>query len=117
MSTREVEDLSEDVLPIGATRPAMHFGLPLPLLIPLGGVGYACLMLVPGWVSIAYAAAAVLPLGFVARLCVSYDYNAPGIFILWLRTSAFAWDTGQWGGASVAPLPARRGAVRGMRSV
>ena len=36
---REQEDLSEDVLPIAATRPAMRFGLPLPLLIPLGVLG------------------------------------------------------------------------------
>lgn len=112
---REQEELSEDVLPIAATRPAMRFGLPLPLLIPLGMVGYACLMLIPGWKSIPYAAVAVLPLGFLARLFVSYDYNAPRIFVLWLRTSAFAFDSGLWGGASVAPLPAKRGGrVRGM---
>lgn len=115
---REQEDLSEDVLPIAATRPAMRFGLPLPLLIPLGMVGYACLMLIPGWKSIPYAAVAVLPLGFVTRLFVSYDYNAPGLFLLWLRTSALAFDSGLWGGASVSPLPARRGGGgKGMRSV
>lgn len=114
---REVEELSEDVLPIAATRPAMRFGLPLPLLIPLGMVGYACLMLIPGWKSIAYAAGAVLPLGTVARLFVSYDYNAPQIFLLWLRTSAFGFDNGLWGGASVSPLPARPVGVRGMRHV
>lgn len=111
---REMEELSEDVLPIAATRPAMRFGLPLPLLIPLGGVGYAILMLVPGWWSIPYAAAAVVPLGLVARLFVSYDYNAPRIFVLWLCTSVWAWDSGLWGGASVSPLPAKRGGPRGM---
>ncbi len=114
---REQEDLSEDVLPIAATRPAMRFGLPLPLLLPLAGVGYACLMLIPGWKSIPYAAVTVLPLALVARLFVSYDYNWPRLVILWLRTSALAWDSGLWGGASVSPLPVARGGPRGMQHV
>jgi type IV secretory pathway VirB3-like protein len=115
---REREDLSEDVLPIAATRPAMRLGLTLELLIPLGMVGYACLMLIPGWKSILYAAVAVLPLGFVARLFLSLDYNAPRIFVLWLRTSALDFAAGLLGGASVTPLPAKRGRrVRGMRHV
>ena len=110
------EALSEDVLPIAMTRPAMRFGLPLALLLPLGCVGYALLMLIPGWRSIAYAAATVLPLGVVARLFVAIDYNWPSLFLRWAWKALGQLDNAIWGGASVSPLPSTD-ATRGMRHV
>ena len=116
---RYEEPLSEDVLPIAMTRPAMRFGLPLALLLPLGGVGYALLMLIPGWISVVWCVCVVAPLGVVARLLVAIDYNFPGLALRWAVKAVRCFDNGLYGGASVAPLPvAERGhVVRGMRHV
>ncbi|SHK53232.1 hypothetical protein SAMN02745194_05098, partial [Roseomonas rosea] len=50
-----------------------------------------------------------------ARFLVARDYNAVGVAVLWLNTSARGLDTADWGGASVAPLPV--GSARGPRGM
>ena len=50
-----------------------------------------------------------------ARFLVARDYNAVGVAVLWLNTSARGFDSADWGGASVAPLPV--GGARGPRGM
>ena len=99
------EELSEGVLPLAATRPALLVGLPLPLGMALGGVGYMIIMVSDGFMGIAYAAMLVAPLWFGARFIVAKDYNACNIIWRWLTTSALCLDAREWGGTSVAHFP------------
>lgn len=58
------------------------------------------------------------PLWFAARELVARDYNAVGVVLLYLRTAGRSVDGGNWGGASVTPLPIRiRNRGRGMLDV
>jgi type IV secretion system protein VirB3 len=57
----------------------------------------------------------VAPVWVAARFLVARDYNAIGVAVLWLNTSARGFDSADWGGASVAPLPI--GHARGPRGM
>jgi len=96
-------DLEESSLYIAATRPALFYGIPLPMA--------GAMLMVAGFLIIFLKnplyEVIMLPLWFGARIVVEKDYNAGNVVLLWLMTSARTVDTSIWGGASVAPLPIR----------
>jgi type IV secretion system protein VirB3 len=98
-----MEDLAETTLHVAATRPALLWGLPLQLaatfVIAFGVIAVAMHNMLYG--------AVLAPLWFAAGLLVRRDYNAIRVTALWLRTSASAFDSHIWGGASVSPLPVK----------
>jgi type IV secretion system protein VirB3 len=102
-----MEPLTEDPLHVAATRPALLWGLPLPLALVLFVSGAEIQVAVHGLAGVAWALAIVVPLWIAARFLVARDYNAIGVAVLWLNTSARGLDSADWGGASVAPLPVR----------
>ena len=111
-----MEPLVEDPLHVAATRPALMWGLPLPLALVLFVIGAEVQVWFKGLTGVAWALALVAPAWIVARILVARDYNAIGVALLWLNTSARALDAADWGGASTAPLPVGRGrGPRGMR--
>jgi type IV secretion system protein VirB3 len=68
-----------------------------------------------GLTGVAWALALVAPVWIAARFLVARDYNAVGVAVLWINTSARGLDAADWGGASVAPLPVR--AAQGPRGM
>ncbi|MGE4043373.1 MAG: VirB3 family type IV secretion system protein [Acetobacteraceae bacterium] len=93
------EELIPAPLHIGATRPALIWGVPYVLailIIQLGGIAG-----VFHWAGPVIA----LPAWFLAAILVRRDYNAPRVWALWYGTSARAWDAEVWGGSSMAPMP------------
>ena len=111
-----MEPLTEDPLHVAATRPALAWGLPLPLALGLFVLGAEVQVAVTGLRGVAWALALVVPPWIVARLLVARDYHAPGVWFLWLNTEARGFDAADWGGASVAPFPAK-GQQRGPRGM
>ena len=106
----------EDPLHVAATRPAHMWGLPLPLALALFVIGAEVQVVFKGLTGVAWALALVAPVWIAARFLVAHDYNAVGVAVLWLNTSARGLDSADWGGASVAPLPVRAAqGPRGMR--
>lgn len=99
-------ELEESILYIAATRPALFYGIPLPLA--------GAMLMVAGLLIIFLKnplyEVIMLPIWFGARIVVEKDYNAGNVVLLWLRTSAKTVDTSIWGGASVAPMPIRANA-------
>jgi len=110
-----VEPLHEDLLHVAATRPALMWGLPLPLALVLFVTGAEVQVWFKGLTGVTWALTLVAPVWVVARFLVARDYNAIGVAVLWLNTSARALDAADWGGASVAPLPV--GSARGPRGM
>ena len=110
-----MEPLTEDPLHVAATRPALMWGLPLPLALALFVIGAEVQVVFKGLTGVAWALALVAPVWVAARFLVARDYNAVGVAVLWLNTSARALDSADWGGASVAPLPV--GGARGPRGM
>lgn len=96
-----LNDLEESPLYIAATRPALFYGVPLPLA--------GAFLMLAGFVIILLKnplyEVIMVPLWFGARIMVEKDYNAGNVVLLWLRTSARTVDTSIWGGASVTPHP------------
>jgi type IV secretion system protein VirB3 len=112
-----MEPLAEDPLHVAATRPALLWGLPLPLALVLSVAGAEIQIAAHGLMGVAWALALVVPCWVIARLLVARDYNAINVLVLWANTAARGLDSSLWGGASVAPLPVRaRQGPRGMRN-
>lgn len=108
-------DAREDALHVGATRPAMLWGLPLPLAIILLGLGYEVLINLPGWHALAFVAAVWPPVWWALTRVIAHDLYGINVAVAWARTSGVTFDRGTWGGASRSPLPARpRLRARGM---
>lgn len=99
------ERLIEDPLSLPLTRPAMMPLLGVPL--PLGILLIVCFGLIIALLHNPLYAAVMGPLWWISKLLVAQDYNAPGIFLLYLQTSAGALDAPLWGGASLSPMPIR----------
>jgi type IV secretion system protein VirB3 len=97
------DTLEETPLFVAATRPALIWGLPLGLWV-LFIMVVALIMIVA---QNPLYEAGMIPVWFVIRLLVRYDYNAVRIGSLWLQTKARSFDAHQWGGASPAPFPIR----------
>jgi type IV secretion system protein VirB3 len=91
------------------------WGLPLPLALVLFVAGAEVQVWFKGLTGVAWALALVAPVWIAARFLVARDYNAVGVAALWCNTSARGFDSADWGGASVAPLPV--GSARGPRGM
>ncbi len=93
------DELQPAVLHLGATRPALVYGVPYVLAIVI--------IQVAGIIGVLHWAGPVvgIPLWFLAAVLVRRDYNAPRVWMLWWNTSARCMDADIWGGSSAAPLP------------
>lgn len=105
------ERLEESVLYLAATRPALFFGIPLPLAgIFLMLAGFIIVLLKNPLFELI-----MLPLWLGARFIVSRDYNAANVLLLWLHTAGRGVDGPLWGGSTLSPNPIKVGAHgRGM---
>lgn len=93
------DELLAAVLHVGATRPALLWGVPYVLAIVI--IQIAGIVGIFHWAGPVVAA----PLWFLAAVLVRRDYNAPRVWMLWWNTSARCMDAEIWGGASMAPMP------------
>jgi type IV secretory pathway VirB3-like protein len=100
--------IREDTLHVGATRPVRFWGLPMPLAVGLGGLGYIIQTNVTGWQGLIWAVSVVGPCWFLAYLAVAHDPYGINVVLAWLRTSFLLLDKAIWGGPSCSPLPARQ---------
>lgn len=97
------ERLEESTLYLAATRPALFFGVPLPVAgLFLMLAGFIIVFLKNPFYEVI-----ILPLWIAARFIVSRDYNAVNVVLLWLRTAARGVDGTFWGGSTVSPNPIR----------
>jgi type IV secretion system protein VirB3 len=110
----EEDTLEEDVLHVGATRPAMIWGIPFFIIVP---VFVLCLEME---MIMGLKMACVLdpPIVFIAVAIVKHDYNGPRLWWVWLTTRAMILDDTYWGGAAAAALPVKhpKGQPRGVPS-
>ena len=100
----ERHELTEDVLFLACTRPAMWQGVPLEALAINGmatGIIFV-LMSNPFYMLIGVV------IHYSIRALISHDYNAFTTLRLWSETKARACNTDRWGGSSVSPTPLRR---------
>lgn len=98
------EPLTEDILFLACTRPAMLLGVPLEAM--------SVNMILTGLIFLAggtplYLLSGVV-LHFLFRAIVKNDHNAFRVLFIWFDTKARARNAGWWGGSSIAPLPMRR---------
>ena len=102
---REPEErLSEDVLFLACTRPAMILGVPMEAM----GINiiFTAIAFLAGHSPLYLLIAPVLHLVFQA-ICKS-DHNAFRVLWLYVETKGRARNCALWGGSSAAPLPLRR---------
>ena len=99
----EEDDLEEDVLHVGATRPAMIWGIPFFIIVP---VFIVCLEIE---MILGLKMAGILdpPIVLIAIATVKYDYNGPRLWWIWIITRALILDDTNWGGTTAAPLPVK----------
>jgi len=95
--------LTEDVLFLACTRPALVWGVPMEAM-GLNLIASASLFLAAGSPAWLLAAPA---LHLVARAICRADPNAFRVLRLWLETRGRARNARLWGGASPTPLPLR----------
>jgi type IV secretion system protein VirB3 len=118
MAAPDPREAREDTLHIGATRPAMFWGLPMPLAVVLLAAAYLIQTTVTSWQGALWAGAFLVPTWLAARLAVSRSPYGISVLAAWVFASGTLMDRATWGGASRAPLPARQpGRTRGMRHV
>ena len=67
---------------VAATRPALMWGLPLPLALALFVIGAEVQVVFKGLTGVAWALALVAPVWIAARFLVARDYNAVGVAVL-----------------------------------
>lgn len=95
------DDLETERLNVARTRPAMRFGIPWLLIVP---VSITCLEInfLFGIKPALYVdpAIIVVTLGIVRK-----DHNAFRLWAVWLQTKALCCDRWFYGGAAVAPFP------------
>jgi type IV secretory pathway VirB3-like protein len=105
MSDRTERMNREDTLHVGATRPAMFLGLPMPLAVGLAVLGYAIQVNVTGLEGVGWALAIVGPMGVCSYFAIEHDPYGINVWLAWLRTCLLMRDKSTWGGPSCSPLP------------
>ena len=98
----------QDMLHVGATRPAMFLGLPVKMTLLLLGGAYILAVNV----SFVWAAVYLVPAFVGARLAVRRSFYGINVFFIWAQTSLASFlspfsDRWVWGGASRVPLHSR----------
>lgn len=105
------DDLTQDLLFLACTRPAMWQGVPLEALA-INGMAtsiFFVLMSNPFYMLIGVV------IHYAMRALISHDYNIFKTLVLWADTKARALNQDRWGGSSVSPLPL--GPARRVREV
>jgi type IV secretion system protein VirB3 len=96
-------ELTQDILFLACTRPAMWQGVPLKALAING--------MVTGVVFVVMSNPFYMLIGVVVhyatRALISHDYNMFRALQLWAETKGRARNKERWGGSSVSPLPLR----------
>ena len=97
------DGLTEDVLFLACTRPAMWQGVPLEAvcLNAMGTVIFFVLMKNPFYMLIGVVG------HYILRYLVREDYNLFTVARLWMETKGRSRHSAKWGGSSVSPLPLR----------
>jgi type IV secretion system protein VirB3 len=106
--------LETAVLHVAACRPAMIYGVPYVMLVPVAVICLEIEMIFGIKLAILFD----IPLLIIAFATVLYDYNAPGVWMVWARTSMIILDDHKYGGASIAahPIKSEPTAPRGIPS-
>jgi type IV secretory pathway VirB3-like protein len=110
----EESPLEEHILHVGATRPAMIWGVPFFIIVP---VFVLCLE-----IEMIMGLKMMLILGppiiLTAIVMVKHDYNGPRLWWVWLTTRALILDDAKWGGSTASHFPVKpsKAQVRGMPS-
>jgi type IV secretion system protein VirB3 len=99
----EEDDLEQDVLHVGATRPAMVWGIPFFLIVPV----FVLCLEIEMIMGMKMAAIFDPPIVLIAVVIVKYDYNGPRLWWVWLTTRALILDDMHWGGTVASHFPAR----------
>jgi type IV secretory pathway VirB3-like protein len=97
----------EDVLHVGAARPARLFGLPYPIAVVLLFVAYMLQTNNGGWLGLSWAVVIVAPCWGFFYLLVAHDPYGANVAMAWGRSCVMLRDKGVWGGPSCSPLPSR----------
>lgn len=93
--------LTEDVLFLACTRPAMWQGVPLEALA-LNGMATGILFVL---MSNPFYMLTGVVIHYTVRALISHDYNLFKMLALWVETKGRARNKARWGGSSVSPLP------------
>ena len=107
----------EDMLHVGATRPAMLWGLPIVLAVAIVVAGYEIQAAFGNLQGIAWALAICVPAWVFARWRIGHDIYGINVLVAGLRLWGLAFDRATWGGGSRSPLPAPQTRTMGMRHV
>jgi len=104
-------DLTEDVLFLACTRPAMWQGVPIEAccINLIATTIFFILMKNPCYMLIGVV------FHYIIRAFISHDYNFFSVARLWMDTKGRGRNSSQWGGSSVSPLPLSR--ARNLREV
>jgi type IV secretion system protein VirB3 len=100
----EEEPLEEDVLHVGATRPAMIWGIPFFIIVPVFIVCVEIEMIMGLKMALIFGP----PIVMTAVAVVKHDYNGPRLWWVWLTTRALILDDWHWGGTAAAALPVKQ---------
>jgi len=93
------------------TRPNLFVFIPYELAVVFGTLFFALDTQFHSW-KIGFS---VLPLWSGAAILTKRDYNGVRVFLTRLRLMPTMFDSFRWGGATVAPFPAKPSRFRGMR--
>lgn len=95
--------LTEDMLFLACTRPAMWQGVPLEALA-INGMATSILFVL---MSNPFYMLVGVVIHYATRALISHDYNMFKTLALWAETKGRARNKDRWGGSSVSPLPLR----------
>ena len=96
----EEDTLEQDVLHVGATRPAMIWGIPFFVIVPVFIVCVEIEMIM----GLKMAFVLGIPIILTSVAVVKHDYNGPRLWWVWLTTRALILDDWHWGGTAAAAL-------------
>jgi type IV secretory pathway VirB3-like protein len=98
------EDLEEEVLQVGATRPAMIWGIPFFIIVPV----FVLCLEIEMIMGLKVACILDPPIILIAVAMVKHDYNGPRLWWVWLTTRALMLDDWHWGGTAASALPVKQ---------
>jgi type IV secretory pathway VirB3-like protein len=99
----EEDPLEEEVLHVGATRPAMIWGIPFFIIVPV----FVLCLEIEMILGVKMAIILDPPIVLVAVVMVKHDYNGPRLWWIWLTTRALILDDIHWGGTAAAAMPVK----------